>query len=53
VHQAVVDIIEHKIATATNAASLKDRSIVLHRQVLAAIRAGDGELAARLGREAL
>jgi DNA-binding FadR family transcriptional regulator len=53
VHEAVVDIIERKIATATDAASLMDRSIVVHRQVLAAIRAGDGELAARLGREAL
>ena len=30
-----------------------DLADVVHRQVLAAIRAGDGELAARLGREAL
>ncbi|OEV14089.1 FadR/GntR family transcriptional regulator [Streptomyces nanshensis] len=53
VHDAVVDVIEEKIAVAADATVWMERSVAHHRQVLAAIRAGDGALAARLGRQAL
>ncbi|MGW7516237.1 FadR/GntR family transcriptional regulator [Streptomyces sp. NPDC054796] len=53
VHDAVVEVIEGKIATAVDATAWMERSIAHHRQVLDAIRAGDGERAARLGRQAL
>jgi DNA-binding FadR family transcriptional regulator len=53
VHEAVVGVIEEKIAGATDAASWMERSIAHHRQVLDAISSGDAPRAARLGREAL
>jgi DNA-binding FadR family transcriptional regulator len=53
VHDAVVDVIEEKIAVASDPTVWMERSIAHHRQVLAAIRDGDGALAARLGRVAL
>ncbi|SCK58940.1 FadR/GntR family transcriptional regulator [Streptomyces sp. WMMB 322] len=53
VHDAVVEVIEGKIAAARETSVWMERSIAHHRQVLAAIRDGDAELAARLGRQAL
>ncbi|MGH3313212.1 MAG: FadR/GntR family transcriptional regulator [Streptomyces sp.] len=53
VHNAVVEVIEGKIAAAGDITALMNRSIAHHRRVLEAIRAGDGGLAARLGRQAL
>jgi len=53
VHDAVVEIIERKIADAADATAWMERSIAHHRQVLAAIGDGDAALAARLGRQAL
>ncbi|MCH6164027.1 FadR/GntR family transcriptional regulator [Streptomyces marispadix] len=53
VHDAVVEVIEEKIAAAGDAVVWMERSIAHHRQVLAAIRDGDGALAARLARQAL
>ncbi|MEV0321406.1 FadR/GntR family transcriptional regulator [Streptomyces sp. NPDC050658] len=53
VHEAVVEVIEKKIAGESDAAAWMERSIGHHREVLAAISAGDGPLAARLGRSAL
>lgn len=53
VHEAVVEIIEGRIAATADAGSLMERSVTHHRQVLAAVRDGDGPRAARLGREAL
>ncbi|WP_052866583.1 FadR/GntR family transcriptional regulator [Streptomyces niger] len=53
VHDAVVEIIERKIADAADAAAWRERSIDHHEQVLAAIRAGDAPHAARLARQAL
>lgn len=53
VHDAVVDVIEGKIAAAADVTALMERSIAHHRRVLSAIRDGDGVLAARLGRQAL
>lgn len=53
VHDAVVEVIEQKIAKAPDASAWMERSIAHHRQVLAAIRDGDGARAARLGRRAL
>jgi GntR family transcriptional regulator, transcriptional repressor for pyruvate dehydrogenase complex len=53
VHDAVVEVIEGKIAAAADAAAWMERSIAHHRQVLAAIRDGDAGLAAKLGRQAL
>ncbi|MEU3742129.1 MULTISPECIES: FadR/GntR family transcriptional regulator [unclassified Streptomyces] len=53
VHEAVVEVIEKKIAGVTDTTAWMERSIAHHREVLAAIEAGDGPLAARLGRTAL
>lgn len=53
VHEAVVGVIEEKIAGATDAAAWMERSITHHREVLDAISSGDAPRAARLGREAL
>ncbi|GAA3123087.1 FadR/GntR family transcriptional regulator [Streptomyces rectiviolaceus] len=53
VHEAVVEVIEKKIAGVTDTTAWMERSIAHHREVLAAITAGDGPLAARLGRTAL
>ncbi|QPP10162.1 FadR family transcriptional regulator [Streptomyces bathyalis] len=53
VHDAVVEVIEGKIAAASETTVWMERSIAHHRQVLAAVRDGDAELAARLGRQAL
>ncbi|MFF1695086.1 FadR/GntR family transcriptional regulator [Streptomyces sp. NPDC058257] len=53
VHEAVVDVIEKKIAGVTDTTAWMERSIAHHREVLAAISAGDGPSAARLGRSAL
>ncbi len=53
VHEAVVGVIEQKIAAVSDAGAWMERSVAHHRRVLEAIRAGDGEGAARLGREAL
>lgn len=53
VHDAVVEVIEGKIAAAGETTVWMERSIAHHRQVLAAVRDGDAELAARLGRQAL
>lgn len=53
VHEAVVGVIEGKIASADDARSLMDRSIAHHREVLDAIRTRDAARAARLGRTAL
>lgn len=53
VHDAVVDIIERKIADAADAAAWMARSIDHHEQVFAAVRAGDGPRAAHLARQAL
>jgi GntR family transcriptional repressor for pyruvate dehydrogenase complex len=53
VHEAVVEVIEEKIASAADATAWMQRSIAHHRQVLAAISDGDGVRAARLGRQAL
>ncbi|MFC8128912.1 FadR/GntR family transcriptional regulator [Streptomyces sp. NPDC057302] len=53
VHGAVVEVIEKKIAGVTDTTAWMKRSIAHHREVLAAITAGDGPLAARLGRTAL
>ncbi|MFG2503067.1 FadR/GntR family transcriptional regulator [Streptomyces sp. NPDC048441] len=53
VHEAVVEVIEKKIAGVTDSTAWMERSIAHHREVLAAISAGDGPLAGRLGRTAL
>jgi GntR family transcriptional regulator, transcriptional repressor for pyruvate dehydrogenase complex len=53
VHDAVVEVIEGKIAAAGETTVWMERSVAHHRQVLAAVRDGDAELAARLGRQAL
>ncbi|WP_372347139.1 FadR/GntR family transcriptional regulator [Streptomyces sp. KL116D] len=53
VHEAVVAVIEKKIAGAADAAGWMARSIEHHRAVLGAVRSGDAEAACRLGREAL
>jgi DNA-binding FadR family transcriptional regulator len=53
VHDAVVEVIEQKIAEAPDATAWMQRSVAHHRQVLAAIRDGDGVRAAHLGRRAL
>ncbi|MEV0522982.1 FadR/GntR family transcriptional regulator [Streptomyces sp. NPDC050439] len=53
VHEAVVEVIEKKIAGVTDTTAWMERSIAHHREVLAAITSGDGPLAARLGRTAL
>lgn len=53
VHDAVVDVIEDKIAQAEDAVAWRQGSIAHHRQVLAAVRAGDGVGAAGLARRAL
>ncbi|WP_030620580.1 FadR/GntR family transcriptional regulator [Streptomyces sclerotialus] len=53
VHDAVVEIIERKIADAGDTAVRRERSIDHHEQVLAAIRAGDAPHAAQLARQAL
>lgn len=53
VHEAVVEVIEKKIAGVADTTAWMERSIAHHREVLAAITAGDGPLAARLGRTAL
>ena len=53
VHDAVVEVIEQKIATAADATVWMERSIAHHRRVLAAIRDQDSALAAHLGRQAL
>ncbi|MER7396223.1 FadR/GntR family transcriptional regulator [Streptomyces sp. NPDC000151] len=53
VHDAVVEIIEHKIANAADATAWMARSVDHHEQVLAAIRAGDAPHAAQLARQAL
>ncbi|MBZ4014892.1 FadR/GntR family transcriptional regulator [Streptomyces purpurogeneiscleroticus] len=53
VHDAVVEIIEHKIANVADAAAWMARSVEHHEQVLAAIRAGDAPHAAQLARRAL
>ncbi|WP_181768112.1 FadR/GntR family transcriptional regulator [Streptomyces albidus (ex Kaewkla and Franco 2022)] len=53
VHDAVVEVIEQKIAKAADATVWMERSVAHHRQVLAAIRDGDGARAAQLGRQAL
>ncbi|MGW7070432.1 FadR/GntR family transcriptional regulator [Streptomyces sp. NPDC054855] len=53
VHEAVVEVIEKKIAGVADTTAWMERSIAHHREVLAAIASGDGPLAARLGRTAL
>ncbi|MGW8380888.1 FadR/GntR family transcriptional regulator [Streptomyces sp. ODS28] len=53
VHEAVVEVIERKIADAEHAAEWTARSIAHHREVLAAIREGDAAEAADLARRAL
>jgi GntR family transcriptional repressor for pyruvate dehydrogenase complex len=53
VHDAVVEVIERKIAAVADAGAWMERSIEHHRRVLTSIREGDGAEAARLGREAL
>ncbi|UFQ14298.1 MULTISPECIES: FadR/GntR family transcriptional regulator [Streptomyces] len=53
VHEAVVEVIEKKIAAVADPAAWMSRSINHHREVLTAIEAGDSARAARLGRTAL
>lgn len=56
VHDAVVEVIEHKFTEAADGADAvawMERSIAHHRQVLTAIRDGDAATASRLGRQAL
>ncbi|AZM51906.1 FadR family transcriptional regulator [Streptomyces sp. WAC 01529] len=53
VHEAVVEVIEKKIAGVADPAPWMRRSVAHHREVLAAIEAGDSAGAARLGRAAL
>ncbi|WP_229375807.1 FadR/GntR family transcriptional regulator [Streptomyces spirodelae] len=56
VHDAVVDAIEGELVRAErdgDAGEWMRRSVVHHREILAALRASDGGRAARLGREAL
>lgn len=53
VHDAVVQVIEGKIAVVEERGVWMERSVAHHREVLAAVRGGDGVLAARLGRRAL
>ncbi|WP_069883886.1 FadR/GntR family transcriptional regulator [Streptomyces luteocolor] len=53
VHEAVVEIIEKKISGVPDPTPWMRRSIAHHREVLAAIEAGDSAAAARLARVAL
>ncbi|TMR88997.1 FadR/GntR family transcriptional regulator [Nonomuraea basaltis] len=53
VRSIVVDLIAGKIASAPDREALMRRSIGHHEEVLAAVRAGDGPLAARLSRESM
>jgi len=56
VHDAVVDAIEGELVRAERAGDAGEwmrRSVVHHREILAALRGADGARAARLGREAL
>ncbi|GEB47701.1 FadR/GntR family transcriptional regulator [Streptomyces cacaoi] len=56
VHDAVVEVIEGKLAHARQAGDGADwmrRSVAHHREILAALAAGDGARAAALGRAAL
>ncbi|MGN9842058.1 FadR/GntR family transcriptional regulator [Nonomuraea sp. H19] len=53
VRSIVVDLIADKIASAPDREGLMRRSIGHHEEVLAAVRAGDGPLAARRSRESM
>jgi GntR family transcriptional repressor for pyruvate dehydrogenase complex len=53
VRSIVVDLIAKKIASADDRVALMRRSIRHHEDVLDAVRAGDGVLAARLSRETM
>ncbi|NRQ37613.1 FadR family transcriptional regulator [Nonomuraea sp. NN258] len=53
VRSIVLDLVKERIAAAPDGVALMRRSITHHEEVLAAIRAGDGPLAARLSRESL
>ncbi|SDI43175.1 FadR/GntR family transcriptional regulator [Nonomuraea jiangxiensis] len=53
VRSIVLGLISEKIATAPDRAALMRQSISHHEEVIAAVRAGDGRLAARLSRKAM
>ncbi|MGP3965165.1 FadR/GntR family transcriptional regulator [Nonomuraea sp. 3N208] len=53
VRSVVVDLVAGRIAVAPDQEALMRRSIAHHEEVLAAVRAGDGPLAARLSRRSM